>query len=98
MKHLATTLSTPLPEALDIRQPEHAARLSEAFVRERDAIRETLTELETVRYADRSAREATAMATMLPMPGHDLMDRAPHEILRMRAALILLSYHAHRRN
>lgn len=98
MKHLATTLTPSLPEALDIRQPEQAARLSEAFVREREHTQAALAELETVRYATRQAREATALATMGPMPGHVLMDRAPTEILRMRAALLLLACHDHRRN
>ena len=98
MKNLATTSTFQLPETIDIRHPDHAARLSEAFARERDTVRAALAELETVRYADRQAREATALATMDPMPGHALMDRAPREILRMRAALVLLSCNAHRRN
>lgn len=98
MKDIATGSTFHLPEAIDIRQPDQAAKLSEAFARERDAVRAALAELQTVRYVDRPAREATALATMTPMPGHALMDRAPREILRMRAALVLLTSQAHRRN
>lgn len=85
-------------QILDIRQPEHAARLGEAFARERQNVQAALAELEFMRYDGRRAREQTALATMDPMPGHALMDRAPREVLRLRAALFLVSCHAHRRN
>jgi len=98
MKNVATSATLPLPETLDIRHPEQAAQLSEAFARERDTIQAALAKLATIRYVDQPAREATALATMAPMPARGLMDRAPREILRMRAALFLLSCHAHRRN
>jgi hypothetical protein len=98
MKPTATRNNTTEAQVLDIHQPEEAAKLSEAYARERANIQAALAELETVRYASRPAREATALATMGPMPGHALMDRAPREILRLRAALLLLSAHAHRRN
>ncbi|MGE4537817.1 MAG: hypothetical protein AB7D37_12120 [Desulfovibrio sp.] len=83
---------------LDIHRPEHAARMSEAFARERNEVQAALAELATMRYADRPSREATSLATMDPMPGHALMDRAPREVLRLRAALFLISCHEHRRN
>lgn len=83
---------------LDIHQPEQAARLSEAFARERTEVQAALAELATMRYAGRAAREETALATMDPMPGHGLMDRAPREVLRMRAALFLINCHEHRKN
>jgi len=98
MKTLATSSPFVLPETIDIRQPEQAAKLSEAYAREQDAVRAALAELQTVRFVDQKSREATALATMAPIPGHALMDRAPREILRMRAALVLLSSQAHRRN
>ncbi|EHJ46243.1 hypothetical protein DFW101_0226 [Solidesulfovibrio carbinoliphilus subsp. oakridgensis] len=85
-------------QILDIRQPEHAARLGEAFSRERADALASLAELEAMRYDGRQAREQTALATMLPMPGHALMDRAPREVLRLRAALFLVSCHEHRKN
>lgn len=87
-----------LPRVLDIHHPDEAAKLSEAYAQERDNVQNALAELETIRYASRLAREATALATMGPMPGHALMDRAPREVLRLRAALLLLSCHAHRHN
>jgi len=77
---------------------EQAVRLGGAYARERDAIRAALAELETMGYADRWAREANALASMDPMPGHGLMARAPREVLRLRAALFLASCHEHRRN
>jgi len=85
-------------QVLDIRQPEHAARLSEAFAAERQKALTALAELETMRFGDKNAREQTALVTMEPMPGHELMRRAPQEVLRLRAAMFLVSYHAHRQN
>jgi len=85
-------------QIIDIRQPEQAARLTEAYARERQKHLEALKELEGMIFVDRPGRENTALATMGPMPGHDLMDRAPREVLRLRAALFLVSCHAHRRN
>lgn len=83
---------------LDEHGHEQAVRLGGAYARERDAIREALTELVTMGYAGRPDRERNALATMKPLPGHDLMDRAPHEVLRLRAALFLASCHEHRMN
>ena len=98
MKSPAVSTKDRFPQALDIRQPEHAARLGEAFARERQHVLAALAELENLRYGDRHGREHTALATMEPMPGHALMDRAPREVLRLRAALFLVSCHAHRHN
>jgi hypothetical protein len=82
----------------DADRHEQAVRLGGAYARERDAIQAALVGLETLRYVDRPAREANALATMEPMPGHEHMDRAPREVLRLRAALFLLSCHEHRKN
>ncbi len=98
MKHAAID-QQELPERiLDIHQPEHAALLAEAFVQERLHVQAALAELETMRYADRAAREQTALATMEALPGHGLMARTPREVLRLRAALFLVSCNEHRRN
>ncbi|MEA4857187.1 MAG: hypothetical protein AAGU21_14405 [Solidesulfovibrio sp.] len=94
---LARFQETP-GHVLDIRQPEHAARLGEAFAQERLTVQAALAELATMRYGDAAAREDTALATMAPMPGHGLMARAPREFLRLRAALFLVSCHEHRKN
>lgn len=83
---------------LDIHQPEHAARLGEAFSRERHNVLAALEQLETMHYADAPGRERTALATMEPLPAHGLMARAPREVLKLRAALFLVSCHDHRRN
>lgn len=77
---------------------DQAVRLGGAYVRERDAIRAALLELETLGYASRWSREANALATMSPLPGHADMDRAPREVLRLRAALFLVSWHEHLKN
>jgi hypothetical protein len=98
MKTTTNRTMATTPRVLDIHHPDEAARLSEAYAQERDNVQNALAELETIRYASRLARETTALATMGPMPGHELMDRAPREVLRLRAALLLLSAHAHRRN
>lgn len=98
MKHAAPATPVVEGQILDIRQPEHAARLGEAFSRERANVQAALAELECMRYASRQDREQTALATMDVMPAHTLMDRAPREILRLRAALFLVSCHAHRNN
>ena len=98
MKNTLASRPQQVPQILDIHQPEHAARLGEAFVRERQHVQAALAELAGMRYVDRQAREENALATMGPMPGHALMDRAPREVLRLRAALFLVSCHAHRHN
>ncbi len=98
MKTLAARFAEQAPQTLDIRQPDQAARLCEAFARERQNVRAALGELASMRYADRAAREQTALETMAPMPAHALMRRAPREALRLRAALFLVSCHAHRLN
>ena len=98
MKTTTTRTLPSLPRVLDIHHPDEAAILGEAYAKEREQVQSSLAELETIRYASRLAREATALATMDPMPGHLLMDRAPREVLRLRASLLLLSCHAHRRN
>lgn len=98
MNSTNTKSGTPLPQPLDIRHPEQAARLSEAFANERQQTIAALAELATMRYADQRAREETALLTMEPMPGQALMIRAPREILRLRAALFLVSCHSHRQN
>ena len=86
------------PAILDVRQPEHAAMLGEAYSTERHAVITALSQLEGMGYADSQVRERTALATMEPLPDHALMERAPREVLRLRAALFLVSCHAHRRN
>ena len=91
MPHAATPV-------LDVHHPEHAARLGEAFSQERQNVLAALEELVSMGYADSGLREKTAMATMEPMPAHGLMERAPREVLKLRAALFLVSCHAHRRN
>lgn len=98
MKNALARLQDTPAHVLDVRQPEHAARLSEAFVRERLAAQAALAELAAMRFGDAAAREATALATMDPLPGHTLMARAPREVLRLRAALFLVSCHEHRMN
>ncbi|WP_428566536.1 MAG: hypothetical protein ACP59X_06415 [Solidesulfovibrio sp. DCME] len=98
MKNTLARIQETPAHVLDIRQPEHAARLSEAFAQERLTVQAALAELATMRYGDAAAREETALATMAPMPGPGLMRRAPHEVLRLRAALFLVSCHEHRRN
>ena len=98
MKHAATPAREQPGRILDIHRPEHAARLTEAFARERVNVQAALAELAAMRYVDRAAREETALATMAPLPAHSLMDRAPREILRLRAALFLISCHDHRLN
>lgn len=90
------------PDETTVRPDDHdheqAVRLGGAYARERDAIREALAELVTMGYADRLDRERNALASMEPLPGHDLMNRAPREVLRLRAAIFLASCHEHRRN
>ncbi len=98
MKNVIARLQDTPAHVLDIRQPEHAARLSEAFARERMTVQAALAELAAMRFADAAAREATSLATMSPLPGHGLMNRAPREVLRLRAALFLVSCHEHRMN
>ena len=98
MKNAIARIQETPGHVLDIRQPEHAAKLSEAFARERLTVQAALAELAAMRYGDAAAREATAFATMSPMPGHTLMARAPREVLRLRAALFLVSCHQHRVN
>jgi len=98
MKNTLASLPQQAPQILDIHQPEHAARLGEAFARERQNVLAALEELTTMRYVDRQAREQTALVTMEPLPGHAQMDRAPREVLRLRAALFLVSCHSHRHN
>jgi hypothetical protein len=98
MKSTATKIAEQAPQILDIHHPDHAARLSEAYSRERHKTLTALHELSSMRYVDKAAREQTAMETMIPLPGHALMERAPREVLRLRAALFLVSCHAHRYN
>ena len=85
-------------QVIDIRQPEQAARLTEAYSRERHNALASLKELEGMIFVDRKGRENAALSVMAPIPGHELMDRAPREVLRLRAALFLISCHAHRHN
>ncbi len=98
MKTTAAKASDATPQVLDFRQPEQAARLTEAFAREQHNAAAALAELETMRFGDRRSREETALATMAPLPGHDTMDHAPRHVLRMRVTLFLASCHGHRRN
>ncbi|MFP5258465.1 MAG: hypothetical protein ACLGQH_05525 [Acidobacteriota bacterium] len=83
---------------LDIHCPEHVARIGEAYCQERRAVLAALTKLETMGYAEPRQRERMVLATMEPMPGHELMARAPREVLKLRTALYLVSCHEHRRN
>ena len=87
-----------LPSVLDVRSPEQAAILGEAYANERQGVLAALRELSGMGFDDRRKREATALAAMVTLPGHELMDRAPREVLRLRAALFLTSCHEHRRN
>jgi hypothetical protein len=98
MKSTNAKIADQSPQILDIHHPDHAARLSEAYARERHNTLTALNELTAMRYVDKQAREQTAMETMIPLPGHALMERAPREVLRLRAALFLVSCHAHRYN
>ena len=87
-----------LPPVLDVRSPEQAAILGEAYANERQSVLAALRELSGMGFDDRRKREATALAAMAVLPGHELMERAPREVLRLRAALFLTSCHEHRRN
>lgn len=98
MKNVIARIQATPAQVLDIRQPDHAARLSEAFARERLTVQAALAELAAMRFGDAAAREDTALATMAPLPDHALMARAPREVLRLRAALFLVSCHDHRKN
>lgn len=98
MKNATVRPAPALAEVLDIHEPEQAARLSQAFARERDRVQAALAELVGLGYADRLSREVMALTTMEPLPGHGLMERAPREVLRLRAALHLIDCHEHRRN
>ena len=98
-------MKTPVPAVamgsqavLDIRCPEHVAMMGEAYSRERQTVLDALRQLEGMGYADSRQREKTILATMEPLPGHALMDRAPREVLKLRAALFLVSCHEGRRN
>ena len=91
----AATSSLPL---LDIHCPEHVAQIGEAYSRERHTVLTALHQLESMGYADSRQRERTVLATMEPLPDHALMERAPREVLKLRAALFLVSCHEHRRN
>lgn len=98
MKAPNPTAVANVPSILDIHCPEHVARIGEAYSRERQSVLEALGKLETMGYADPGQRERTVLATMEPMPGHELMARAPREVLKLRAALYLVSCHEHRHN
>ena len=98
MKTQNAAVAPGLLPILDIHCPEHAARMGEAYSRERQAVLDALGQLESMGYADSRLRERTVLATMAPLPGHGLMDRAPREVLKLRAALFLVSCHEHRHN
>ena len=98
MKTANTAQAAGSLPVLDIHCPEHVARLGEAYSKERQDVLVALNRLESMGYADRRQRERTIWATMAPLPGHELMDRAPREVLKLRAALFLVSCHEHRRN
>ena len=98
MKAPNSALSQASLPVLDVRHPDQAARLGEAFSLERQNVLAALGQLASMGFADSRLREKTALATMEPLPAHGLMERAPREVLRLRAALFLVSCHAHRRN
>ena len=98
MKIPVTAVALGSQPVLDIHCPEHVAKLGEAYSRERQDILVSINRLESMGYADSRQRERTILATMEPLPGHGLMDRAPREVLKLRAALFLVSCHDHRRN
>jgi hypothetical protein len=98
MKPSNAAVSHALPPVVDVRSPEQAALLGEAYSRERQGVLAALEELAAMGYGDRRLREATALATMSTLPDHGVMERAPREVLRLRAALFLASCHEHRRN
>jgi hypothetical protein len=98
MKTDPETILAATPQPSDEGPHGQAIRLGGAYARERDAIQAALLELETMGYADRQVREANALATMNILPGHEDMDRAPREVLRLRVSLYLVSCHEHRWN
>lgn len=98
MKSPNTAIAAGALPVLDVHCPEDVARIGEAYSQERQNVLAALEQLESMGYADSRLRERTILATMEPLPGHGLMDRAPREVLKLRAALFLVSCHEHRRN